>query len=104
MMILMTINIVLFIFLLLFVIIVRNLYIQNSKYESHIEKMSEEFFVILDGIRKNVSETLQHMRDIDEKQMFEKDDDVGIVFEELTKTIENLNKELEIYDEEKKED
>lgn len=66
--------------------------------------MSEDFFVILDGVRKNVSQTLQHIRDIDEKQMFEKDDDVGVVFEELTKTVENLNKELEIYDEEKKED
>jgi hypothetical protein len=100
MMILWTINIILFLFLILLLVIVRNLYIQNSKYEFHVEELTNGFFSILDNTRKRISQTLQHMRDIDNKEMFEKDDDVGVVFQELTKTIETLNNELKIYDEE----
>lgn len=102
-MILLTINIVLFAILCLFIFICRNLYIQNSKYEAHIENISLEFFKILDNTREEISQTLQHMRDIDEREMFEKDDDVGAIFEELSGSIEELNTKLKIYDQETEE-
>jgi hypothetical protein len=34
------------------------------------------------------------MKDIDNRQVFEKDDEVGASFSELTKMIDNLNNEI----------
>jgi len=47
------------------------------------EKSIEEFYSAL-------SITLQTMRAIDERQMFEKDDEVGTVFGQLTEVINDL--------------
>jgi predicted Holliday junction resolvase-like endonuclease len=44
--------------------------------------------------RSMIYDTLKKIREIDEKQMFEKDDDVGFVFESLTSLISDLNNKI----------
>ena len=63
--------------------IIRNLIIQNQTYESWVVNFT-----------KRSEDTLVKMRDIDERQMFESDDDVGIVFQELKSLVEDLNEKL----------
>lgn len=45
--------------------------------------------------RSLVFKTYTHMKLLDEKQMFEKDDDVGIIFQDMNELIENLNDKTE---------
>jgi len=42
-----------------------------------------------------VFKTYAHMKFLDEKQIFEKDDEVGIVFQNMTDLIKNLNEKTE---------
>jgi hypothetical protein len=46
-------------------------------------------------IKKEVSVTYSKLKDLDDKQMFEKDDDVGFVFSEIVKLIEKLKERTE---------
>ncbi len=46
-------------------------------------------------IKKEVSITYSKLKDLDDKQMFEKDDDVGFVFSEMVKLIEKLKERTE---------
>lgn len=41
--------------------------------------------------RADVLKTYAHMKLLDDKQMFEKDDDVGVVFRDMSILIESLN-------------
>lgn len=41
-------------------------------------------------LKKDVVTTYTKLKDLDDKQMFEKDDDVGFVFSEILKLIEKL--------------
>ncbi len=41
-------------------------------------------------LKKDVVSTYTKLKDLDNKQMFEKDDDVGFVFSEILKLIEKL--------------
>ena len=45
--------------------------------------------------RSDVDVTHNKLKEIDDKQMFQKDDDVGFVFAEIIKLIEKLNKRIE---------
>lgn len=56
--------------------------------------------------RNDLIEAVNNMRSIDDKNMFEKDDDVGSVFQQMLKIIENVNQRTSIERdyEEKKED
>jgi hypothetical protein len=45
--------------------------------------------------RLQVFKTWHHMRLLDEKQMFEKDDEVGIVFQDMMELIKSLNDRTE---------
>ena len=47
------------------------------------------------NIKKEVSVTYSKLKDLDDKQMFEKDDDVGFVFSEIIKLIEKLKERTE---------
>ena len=42
------------------------------------------------------------MRDLDQREMFEKDDEVGVIFNDLKSLIDDLNEKVEgnIYDQE----
>jgi len=51
--------------------------------------------------RMEVLKTWTHMKMLDDKQMFEKDDDVGIVFQDMKDLIRNLNNKTEESTEEK---
>jgi len=45
--------------------------------------------------KNDVDVTYRKLKDVDDKQMFQKDDDVGFVFSEIIKLIEKLNKRTE---------
>lgn len=49
-----------------------------------LQKWIEEF-------KADVLKTYAHMKLLDDKQMFEKDDDVGIVFQDMMELIQKLN-------------
>lgn len=49
----------------------------------------------ISDIKKEVSVTYTKLKDLDQKQMFEKDDDVGFVFSEIVKLIEKLKERTE---------
>ena len=66
---------------------IRNLIKQNEELEDTIAQ------VIL-GTRTRVETALQQMKDIDNRQVFEKDDEVGATFDELKNIIEDLNNEF----------
>lgn len=51
----------------------------------HLNKFVGELYA-------DITNILKRIRKIDHKQIFEKDDEVGIVFERIKETIERLNK------------
>jgi len=66
---------------------VRNLLKQN-------EQLEDRLVDTVDTIRRRVSDALSNMRKLDNKQVFEKDDEVGVTFEEMKKIVEDLDNEL----------
>ncbi len=56
----------------------------NNIYEHWIEEWRKEVFKIW-----------THMKLLDDKQMFEKDDEVGIVFQDMKMLIKSLNDKIE---------
>lgn len=62
----------------------RNLLIKNAKYESWF----------LETYNHTV-DVLERMRELDDKQMFEKDDEVGVLFEEIQSLVNSLGKNFE---------
>lgn len=45
--------------------------------------------------KKDTENTLVKLKQIDDREIFQKDDDVGFVFSEIVKLIEKLNKRTE---------
>lgn len=66
---------------------VRNLLRQN-------EQLEDRLLSLIRDTREKVSTSLQKMRDIDNRQAFEKDDEVGVTFDQLKKIVEELNEQL----------
>jgi len=66
---------------------VRNLLIQN-------EQLEDKVVTTISEIRGRIGNTLQKMRELDNRQVFEKDDEVGVTFSELKKIVEDLNEEV----------
>lgn len=66
---------------------VRNLIRQNEQLE---DRVVETIY----SIRDRVSISLDKMRKLDNREAFEKDDEVGVTFSELKKIVEDLNNEL----------
>ena len=66
---------------------VRNLIRQNEQLE---DRVVETIY----SIRDRVSISLDKMRKLDNREAFEKDDEVGVTFNELKKIVEDLNNEL----------
>jgi len=62
---------------------VRNLLKQNEQFEDRLFE-----------IRTRIGNTLQKMRELDNREVFEKDDEVGATFSELKKLTEELNNEI----------
>ena len=66
---------------------VRNLLRQNEQLEDRLVNTN-----LL--VQDKVQNALNEMRKIDTRQAFEKDDEVGVTFDELKKIVEDLNNEL----------
>ena len=66
------------------VYVLLNLYRKNKIYENWI----------LD-FRRDATEIKQNWKEIDSRQMFEKDDDVGVVYEELSTLIDKLDTKVQ---------
>ena len=58
------------------------------------EELEDTLVDVIDGTRNRVQAALDQMRDIDTREVFEKDDEVGSTFEQLKNIIEDLNEEL----------
>lgn len=72
---------------LILLIGVRNLIKQNEQLEDRVVNT-----VI--SIRDRVANALDEMRALDTREAFEKDDEVGVTFNEIKKIVEDLNNEL----------
>tara|TARA_B100000497_G_scaffold116473_1_gene140900 strand:- start:167 stop:442 length:276 start_codon:yes stop_codon:yes gene_type:complete len=66
---------------------VRNLLKQNEQLEDRVVNT-------IFSTRDRVENALTSMRKLDNKQAFEKDDEVGVSFNEIKRIIEDLNKEI----------
>jgi hypothetical protein len=66
---------------------VRNLLKQN-------EQLEDRLVTLVEDVRNKVSTALENMRSIDNREMFEKDDEVGVSFDEIKKIIEELDNEI----------
>lgn len=66
---------------------VRNLLRQNEQLEDRLVNTNL-------SVQNRVQSALDEMRKIDTRQAFEKDDEVGVTFDELKKIVEDLNNEL----------
>ena len=76
-----TTTLIVVVFILIFII--KNLYVKNSIYEKWI----------LD-IKTEVAKTKEQINDVDSKNLFETDDDVGVVFSSINEIISDLNKKI----------
>ena len=66
---------------------VRNLLKQNEQLEDRLVKTTNDTI-------QSVGTALDKMRELDNREVFEKDDEVGVTFLELKKIVETLNREL----------
>ena len=66
---------------------VRNLLKQN-------EELEDTLVQVVDGTKNRVQAALDEMKSIDNRQVFEKDDEVGATFDQLQNIINDLNEEL----------
>ena len=85
-----TYNIVIGISVILNIILligVRNLLKQN-------EQLEDRLINTINSTRNKVSDALDNMRKIDKREAFEKDDEVGITFDEIKKIVNTLNNEI----------
>jgi len=82
--------IILSLFLITSVII--NIYLFNGI--SIVEKKIETYEEWILNTIKNIENTYNRVKIIDDKQIFEKDDEVGVVFQNLKNTIEYLKNKV----------
>jgi competence protein ComGC len=66
---------------------VRNLLKQNEQLEDRLVKTTNDTI-------QSVGTALDKMRELDNREVFEKDDEVGVTFLELKNIVETLNREL----------
>ena len=66
---------------------VRNLLKQN-------EQLEDRVIGTINDTQSKVISALEKMREIDTRQAFEKDDEVGVTFNQLKKIVEDLNEQL----------
>lgn len=66
---------------------VRNLLKQN-------EQLEDRLVNTVNTTSERIETALTKMRELDNREVFEKDDEVGVTFSELKKVVEDLNNEL----------
>ena len=72
---------------LILLIGVRNLLRQN-------EQLEDRMVTLIGDVRNRVSSALENMRSLDNREMFEKDDEVGVTFDQIKKIVEDLDNEI----------
>lgn len=72
---------------LILLIGIRNLLKQN-------EQLEDRLVTLMGDVRNRVSTALENMRSLDNREVFEKDDEVGVTFDELKKIVEDLENEI----------
>lgn len=72
---------------IIFLIGIRNLLRQN-------EQLEDRVVGTVISVRDRVENALEKMRDLDNREAFEKDDEVGVTFDELKNIVEDLNNQL----------
>ena len=58
------------------------------------EQLEDRLVGTVQTIRTRVSDALENMRRLDNKQVFEKDDEVGVTFDEMKKIVQELNEDI----------
>lgn len=66
---------------------VRNLLKQN-------EELEDTLIQVVEGTKNRIQAALDEMKSIDNREVFEKDDEVGATFDQLKNIINDLNEEL----------
>ena len=66
---------------------VRNLLRQNEQFEDTLVENNK-------FVQEKVQTSLDKMRELDNRQVFEKDDEVGATFDELKKVVDELNTDI----------
>ena len=66
---------------------IRNLLKQN-------EQLEDRLIGTIKDTQSKVLTALEKMQEIDTRQAFEKDDEVGVTFDQLKKIVEDLNEQL----------
>ena len=66
---------------------VRNLLKQNEQLEDRLVKTTNDTI-------QSVGTALDKMRELDNKEVFEKDDEVGVTFQEIKKIVEDLDNQI----------
>jgi hypothetical protein len=76
--------------LLLTISIIVNFFLirRGNQIISEIEKLQNTLFVEREETLQTLEQMLQEMKDLDIREAFESDDEVGVVFKELKDTIE----------------
>jgi|TARA_R100001509_G_C4748053_1_gene175382 predicted nucleic acid-binding Zn-ribbon protein len=70
--------------LIIFIYILRNLLIKVEKYEDEVVKLQDT----LSTIQNTLADSKKHLNQLDERGVFESDDEVGYFFEQL-KTVQD---------------
>ena len=76
--------VILSILIVLLLIAIRNILIKNEKYEDIVRDQTQ----YLQNVSNAVGEGQKHLKKLDEKGVFQSDDEVGYFFEQM-KTVQN---------------
>jgi len=82
------ISIILAILLIVSVVAIRNLMIKVERYEDIVRDQVG----YLQSISKTVTESQTHLQNLDERGVFQSDDEVGLFFESMKTVQEELNR------------
>jgi len=73
---------------LLLMYIIRNLLVKNEKYEDIVRDQTQ----YLQNISNAIGEGQKHLKNLDEKGVFQSDDEVGYFFEQMKYVQDELNR------------
>ena len=74
--------------LVLFTYILRNLLIKVEKYEDEVENLQKT----LENIQSTIVDSQMHLKSLDERGVFESDDEVGYFFEQMKQVQTELDR------------
>ena len=80
--------IILCILLLIYIIALRNLLVKVENYEDVVRDQVN----YLNNISKTITESQKHLHNLDERGVFQSDDEVGLFFEQMKEVQDELNK------------